>query len=308
MSELILRRMNESEWDEVTRLIHDSTNAWYMKNRGFSIFTAGWESVRLFCRTYEALDPGSTVVAFDPAEKKIVGSCFIHPRPTHYSLGIMNVHPDYFGRGISAKLLKYITDLADAEQKPVRLVSSTMNLDSFSLYNKAGFEPILFFQDMTMKVPVEGIAYSLPPGDSIRPATVDDIPAIVALERELYHIERGKDFRYFIENSDKIWRLSVYLSGGEIVGYLNSVNDPGSRMIGPGAMRTEEQAITLICEQLNTFRGEQPVWLIPSRLKKLATAMYTLGAKNCELHIAQVRGDRQPEKGVILPTFMPETS
>jgi len=300
--------MKPEEWKEVAALVHDSTNAWYMRNRGFTIFNAGPESTLLFCRTYESLDPGWTVVAVDSATGRIAGSCFIHPRPTHISLGIMNVHPDYFGQQISSKLLRYITDIADSEGKPVRLVSSAMNLGSFSLYHKAGFVPILFFQDMTMKVPENGISYTVPDRGIIRDATQKDVPEIVALEKELYHIEREKDFRYFIENKDQIWRMNVLVNAsGAIDGYLASVHDPASHMVGPGIARTEAQAAALICAELNHHRGTQPVWLIPSRCQELARVMYEIGAKNCELHVAQVRGDWQPEKGVILPSFMPET-
>jgi hypothetical protein len=32
-----------------------------------------------------------------------------------------------------------------------------------------------------------------------------------------------------------------------------------------------------------------------------------LGARNSELHLSQVRGPAQPEKGILIPTFMPET-
>jgi hypothetical protein len=50
----------------------------------------------------------------------------------------MNVHPDYFDQGVTRRLLRYVTDFADRRAKPVRLVSSTIKLDSFSLYNRGG--------------------------------------------------------------------------------------------------------------------------------------------------------------------------
>jgi len=182
-----------------------------------------------------------------------------------------------------------------------------MNLDSFSLYNRAGFVPTIFFQDMTLKVPESGIPYSVPNRGIIRDAVQNDVAEIVALEKELFHIEREKDFRYFIENRDGIWHLSVLVGAdGKINGYLASVADPGSNMLGPGVARTEAAA-ALLCAELNRHRGRQPVWLVPSQAKELVQAMYVLGAKNCELHVSQVRGDWQPPKGVVMPTFMPET-
>jgi hypothetical protein len=72
-------------------------------------------------------------------------------------------------------------------------------------------------------------------------------------------------------------------------------------------VRTEEQAAALVRFELNHHCGLSPVWLIPSRCRKLVEAMYALGAKNCELHITQVRGTEFPQSGIVFPTFMPET-
>src|SRR5829696_1522836 len=102
--EPILRAMRPDEFDAVAALICASTNAWYKVNRGFDVFTAGEASCRLFPETYEALDPGCCVVAEDPAAPgQLMGSCFYHPRETHVSLGIMNVSPAYFGRGVASR-------------------------------------------------------------------------------------------------------------------------------------------------------------------------------------------------------------
>ncbi|MBQ9799715.1 MAG: hypothetical protein IJO40_07225, partial [Thermoguttaceae bacterium] len=238
-------------------------------------------------------------------------SCFFHPRPTHVSLGIMTVAPEYFGRKVSSKLLKYIVDVAERRNQPLRLVSSAMNLDSFSSYNRAGFVPTAVFQDMTVAVPAEGFPVDAPAGTTIRPATPEDVPALVALETEIYGIDRSKDFAYFIENKDGIWGLSVLVDDatGEICGFVGSVKDPGSAMVGPGAARTEAQAAALIRTELNRYAGKwSPIFLIPTDAKELRAAMYALGAKNTEIHVAQVRGEAGPRNGVVLPTFMPETA
>src|SRR5260221_5723156 len=69
----------------------------------------------------------------------------------------MNSDPNYYGQHDAGRLLKFITDFADREKKPVRLVSSAMNLDSFSLYTRAGFVPRMAYQDMYIPVPAEGL-------------------------------------------------------------------------------------------------------------------------------------------------------
>jgi hypothetical protein len=220
----------------------------------------------------------------------------------------MNTHPDFFGNGVASRMLRYIIDDAARRKVPVRLVSAATNVDSFSLYNKAGFVPTRFFQDMTVKVPEAGFDVALPPGWTLRDATTDDIPQIVALEKELSHIEREKDYHFFLRNDGSIWHASVLVSAeGQLGGFLVSVNDPGSNMLGPGLARNETLAAALVRGELNFHRGCSPVWLVPSCSRTLVDAMYAIGAKNCELHITQVLGDYTPESGIVFPTFMPET-
>lgn len=312
MNNTELRLLKPADWNEVAQLIHASLNVWYKKNRGFELVNGPWDTMLIFPREYEALDPSCCVVAVDSETNRIAGSCFFHPRPSHISLGIMNTHPDFFGKKIAPQMLRYITDIADADKKPVRLVSSAMNLDSFSLYNKAGFVPTVFYQDMLLVVPESGFSVPLPTGKQIRPAVLNDVPKLVAFEQELSYIERHKDFRFFIENKHQIWSLSVLTSedGNEIDGFLASVRDPGSNMFGPGLTKTEQQAEALICHEANRFKGLSPVVLVPSKCRYLTKQLYKLGAKNCELHVAQIRtNEKMPEqKGFDFPTFMPESA
>ena len=308
MSLFVTRLMCMDDWDEAARLIHASLNVWYEKNRGFKLVSGGWETMLIFPRVYESLDPGCCVLVEETASKRIAGSCFFHPRSTHVALGIMNTHPDFFGKGVASRMLRYILDDAAQRKLPVRLVSGATNVDSFSLYNRAGFLPTRFFQDMTVKVPESGFDVAAPPDCTLREATESDIPQIVALERELSSIEREKDYRFFLRNDGGIWHMSVLIGpGGGLDGFLVSVNDPGSNMLGPGLARNETMAAALIRNELNFHRGRSPVWLVPSTARSLVGAMYAIGAKNCELHISQVLGDYVPETGIVFPTFMPET-
>jgi GNAT superfamily N-acetyltransferase len=321
--------MRPDEWRAVAALIHDSTNAWYRKHRGFDIFTAGPEACLLFCETYEALDPGHCLVAQDPASGRLMGSCFYHPRETHVSLGIMNVHPDFFGRGVARALLRAITDVANERRLPTRLVSSAMNLDSFSLYSRAGFVPVGSFVDMQFTErrhpgysaratsdPAETIQRSIlgVPFPRVRPATATDVPNIVALETRLAHIRREKDWRYFIENWQGIWHTLVHEDeGGGIDGVLSSVFHPASNMIGPGVMASDEAAAALVAAQLEHHRGRSPVLLAPLDRPGLVQRLYDMGGKNVEIHFGQERPGTapkatEPATGVVMPTFMPETA
>tara|TARA_R110002096_G_scaffold173997_4_gene349588 strand:+ start:26697 stop:27629 length:933 start_codon:yes stop_codon:yes gene_type:complete len=303
-----IRPMTEADWDEVGELIYLSTNYWYEANGRSRIFGCDPKEAQLFCRVYEDLDPGCCLLAIHPDSKRIIGSCFYHPRETHVSLGIMNVHPNHFGAKVAGGLLEEIISLAGSQNLPVRLVSSAMNLDSFSLYTKRGFRSIRSFQDMFVSVPGDGLK-NLPPAQTVREATLDDVPAMVQLEEELTGIRRAKDYRYFIENRLGIWHTSVSTdaTSGKIDGFLSSVTHPASNMLGPGCARTSQAAFDLIVAELDRQRGRSPVFLVPTDDQQLASALYAIGARNCELHFAQVCGETQPSAGVVMPTFMPET-
>ena len=300
--------MNRSDWPQVAELICTSTNAWYQRNGKPAIFSAGPESCLLFCEVYEDLDPGCCVVAEDETSGRLMGSCFYHPRPTHVSLGIMNVHPDFFGRGVASALLRHITDLADRQSLPVRLVSSAMNLNSFSLYTKAGFVPRAAFQDMLIPAPREGLNLSSARSREVRQATPGDVPAIVELEAEVSGIRREKDYRYFLENRRGYWHVSVIEGKRGLDGFLCSIARPASTMLGPGAMRDDESAAALIVAELNHRRGLSPVFLVPVDRPALVQQIYAWGGRNCEIHFAQVRGGFAPFTGIVMPTFMPETA
>src|SRR5579884_868571 len=198
MADIRLRPMEKKDWPEVADLIHVSTNYWYQRCGKPPIFSCPSADAQLFCQVYEALDPGCCILAESQTTGRIAGSCFYHPRPTHVSLGIMNVHPSYFGTGVARLLLRAIIEIAEGQHKPLRLVSSAMNLDSFSLYTRAGFVPRTAYQDMYLFVPPEGISYDAPEASRVREATPEDVDAIVGLEEEIHHIRRDKDYRYFL--------------------------------------------------------------------------------------------------------------
>ncbi|MDO4571196.1 MAG: GNAT family N-acetyltransferase [Planctomycetia bacterium] len=310
---LLIRTAERQHWDEIAALVHDSTNAWYERNRGVQAFANGPESVRLFCETYSAIDPpDSILIAIDEETGRIAGSCFVHPRSTHVSLGIMNVHPDFFGRGVAPIILRRIVDFAKDERKPLHLVSSAMNLDSFSLYNRFGFRPYIVFQDM-MIPNFSPQSISLDPkvarlAQRARPAEARDAERMCTLEKELRAMDRQGDFEYFIHNENGAWRTFVLdAEDGSLDGFLSSIAHPGSCMLGPGVMRTEAQMLALIYRALAEM-GATPIFLVPSACSAALATLYNWGARNTEIHLGQCLGDVPQPKGIVMPTFMPETA
>jgi hypothetical protein len=184
-----------------------------------------------------------------------------------------------------------------------------MNLDSFSLYTRAGFVPQVAFQDMYLAVPPSGLPGGLADTRGVRDATADDIPDIVALEREVGGISRAKDFEYFAANREGFWHGSILRNErSELQGFLFSCGHPGCNMIGPGAALTSEAMLPLVAAELDRHRGRTPVILVPVQATPLVQALYRCGARNCETHFGQVRGPASPVHGVHIPTFLPESA
>jgi GNAT superfamily N-acetyltransferase len=304
-----IRKMQPEDRQAVAVLVCLSTSVWYEVHFGMRRFTGGPRTTELYYDIYHTLPGSSGIVAVDSYSGLVVGSCFLHVRPTHVSLGIMNVHPSYSGRGIASALLKSIIDSAEQLHKPLHLVSSAMNLDSFSLYNRQGFTPYCIYQDMKFPVPEEGYRKQLPASARVRKATRADLPAIVELERDLTGIERPGDYQHFIENPERIWSISVCDSadGNALDGVLCSVCHPATNMIGPGCARNTDAAEALLIAQLNENLGRSPVALVPCSALELRNFAYSLGAKNTEIHVAQCRGTAPVLKGLTFPTFLPET-
>jgi hypothetical protein len=161
---------------------------------------------------------------------------------------------------------------------------------------------------MTVKVPEEGLRFRCDGLDRVREARAGDVDAMEELEWEMAGIRRKDDYLYFLENRRAIWHTSVIENrSGGIDGFIVSVNHPASNMLGPGVMRTEADAAALVLGELNHHRGRSPVWLAPAACGNLVRQLYAWGARNCEIHLFQARGHAEAFRGVVMPTFMPET-
>jgi GNAT superfamily N-acetyltransferase len=300
--------MTPADRYEVAELIYGSINVWYEKHGRPPVFAGGPRVTEVFYDVYNALTPGCSVVAEHPDTGRLMGSCFYHPRKHHVSLGIMNVHPNHFGLGVGRSLLRHIIDFTDRQGKPLRLTSSALNLESFSLYNRAGFVPRCAYQDMVIQVPAAGMRQPAPGADRVRPATPADVAAMADLEMHVSGIAREEDYRYCIANELGFWHAAVYENArGGIDGFLISSAHPALTMLGPCVAASEQEAAALIVRGLDQHKGRSPVFLIPVERDRLVRTMYDWGARNCELHLCQVRGAFKPLQGISMPTFLPET-
>ena len=297
-----------ADHSELAELLCISLNHWHQTHGRGPIFPSP-EACNYFAQIYEALDPGCCITARHARTQRLAGACFYHPRPTHVSLGIMAVHPNYAGQGVARDLLKFITDLADRRNLPTRLISSAINLDSFSLYNRAGFVPRCIYQDMVLHTTATGLP-PLSAGDlEIRPATAADIPAIVALESELVGIQRPQDYHFFLNpQSPGQWHLALAFKAGRLHGFLAALLSARNVTVGPGLCHDADSAGPLLHFVLNHFPDRRALILAPCDQPALTRLLYSWGARNVEIHVAQVRGRGQPFGGITFPTFMPESA
>ncbi len=303
--------LSAADQEAVARLLHRSLVQWYESRlRQGAKFGDSHEPFLLFPEVYEALDPGETVTARDTQTGEVLGVCFSHERETHVAIGIVATAPEAGGRGIAKQMMNAVLEKARHLGKPARLVSSLLNLDSFSLYTRLGFVPGAIFQDMLITVPEGGMASPAPTGSaSVREARFDDAARIADFERSQQGIRREKDFVFFLQNTVGSWRVLVSeREDGTLNGFLAMSTHPSFSMVGPGVAADEEIAAELLWRSLDGLRGKTLVFLVPCAAANLVRTAYSWGARNVELHVAQSTAPVAGAKGIVFPTFMPETA
>lgn len=305
-----LRTLQEGDRAGFARCLYESFNAWYWKHGwGRDYFGTAPGDCDIFYLMYRDLSPDKNVVAIDASTGRVMGGCFFSPREHHVSLGIMAVHPDFWGRGVAAALVKHITDFADANGYPaVRLASSAMNVDSFSLYTRAGFFPRQTYHDFVLPVPADGGRIQAPGAERVRDAFPADVAAMVALEMEVSGICREVDYRYAIDGGRGFLHAAVCEApGGGIDGFMMSVKHPAFNILGPCVARNEDTALALVSRELPRFAGSAPLAIVPADKRRMVETFYGWGARNIEVHLFQVRGAFKPFNGVNMPSFLPES-
>jgi|UniRef100_UPI003784E601 GNAT superfamily N-acetyltransferase len=303
--------LSAADHEAVAKLLHRSLVQWYESRlRQGAKFGDSHEPFLLFPEVYEALDPGEAVTARDTQTGEVLGVCFSHERETHVAIGIVATAPEAAGRGIAKQMMVAVLEKARNLGKPARLVSSLLNLDSFSLYTRLGFVPGAIFQDMLITVPEGGMTSPPPTGSArVREARSDEAARIADFEHSQQGIRREKDFAFFLQNKVGSWRVLVSESeDGSLNGFLAMSTHPSFSMIGPGVAADEETAAALLWRALDGLRGKTLVFLVPCAAANLVRTAYSWGARNVELHVAQSTAPVAGAKGVVFPTFMPETA
>lgn len=307
---MLLRPLTADDRNVYALMLYRSFNTWYGAHGWPSdYFRCTPEQAGIFLDLYNDISPGCSIAALDPNNGKLMGACFYHPREHHVSLGVMSVNPDYFRRGVGRALVSHIVDFTESHQyAALRLVSSAINMDSFSLYNRSGFIPQGSYHDRVLPVPIVGLQVCYPIRDQVRVAVPADVDAMAALEMEVSGITRVTDCRYAIENPRGVLQALVFEgSDGAIDGFMISIKHSALNMLGPCVARSEKVALALLLQATERFRGDAPLFVVPMNKRELVETLYEWGARNVETHLFQVRGKFQPFNGVSLPSFLPET-
>ncbi|MES2505665.1 MAG: GNAT family N-acetyltransferase [Verrucomicrobiota bacterium] len=303
--------LSSADHEAIAGLLHRSLVQWYESRLGQGArFGDSPAPFLLFPQVYEALDPGEAITARDEETQAILGICFTHERETHLSIGIVATSPEAAGRGIARQMMQAALDKAQRLGKPARLVSSLLNLDSFSLYTRLGFVPGAIFQDVLFNVPETGLTAPAPEGhERVRLAKAEEAARIADFEHAAQGIRREKDFHFFLRNEVGDWRVFVQEDAeGNLTGYMVVSTHPSCGMIGPGSVTDEEAATALIWHALEAMRGRSTVVLVPSLAARLVKTLYRWGGRNVELHVSQSTSPPLPVTGLAFPTFLPESA
>jgi len=303
--------IHHNEFHAVASLLHRSLVEWYESRlQQGARFGENPKPFLIFPEVYEALDPGEGIVARETASGRLLGVCFIHPRETHFGVGIVATAPEAAGRGLARAMMTEALQRARAADKPMRLVSSLLNLDSFSLYTRLGFVPQAIFQDLLITVPPEGINASTPPHvDRVRLARHDEAACLADFEASLQGVRRELDYRFFLSNEVGSWKVWVSEDAtGKINGVLVVSLNPAMPMLGPGITTDEVTATALLWRALDELRGQSYILLAPASASQLIATLYRWKARNIELHVQQVHGRVSAGRGIVFPTFLPESA
>lgn len=302
--------LSAADHEAVAHLLHRSLVDWYESRlRQGARFGDSPEPFRIFPEVYEALDPGEAVTARDEDSGALLGVCFSHERETHVAVGIVATAPEAAGRGIARAMMQAVLAKARDLGKPARLVSSLLNLDSFSLYTRLGFVPGAIFQDLLLSVPVEGLTAAAPAGvERVRPARAGEAARLADFEQSLQGLRREKDYAFFLANTAGSWQVLVSETAtGAVDGVLVVSDHPSFTMIGPGVAADEASSAALLWNALDLLRGRTVVFLVPCAAAGLVRTAYGWGARNVELHVAQSTAPVAGARGLVFPTFLPES-
>jgi GNAT superfamily N-acetyltransferase len=165
---------------------------------------------------------------------KIVGSNFLVRADEVAGVGPITVDPALQSKGIGRVLMQWAVDEARRQDiRQTRLFQETINVTSLPLYTELGFD----WRDSA------AMMQARPAGEeadaSVRPITVEDLPAVESLSQAAYGFSRAGDAAQLIE-----WQVPGFIRvrDGRTVGYLFTT------LFGHAGAETDEDLLAMAGE------------------------------------------------------------
>jgi GNAT superfamily N-acetyltransferase len=197
------------------------------------------------------------------ADGRIIGSNFLDERGVISAVGPITVDPavqnDGAGRALMDAVLRRA---ADSHFAGVRLVQAGYHSRSLALYLKLGFEAREHLSCLQGATP--GAA---PPGYTVRPARLEDVPACNALYFQVHGHERGVELAGAVEHGT----ARVAERGGRITAFASAIAFSGHAV---GETNADIAALIAAAEQITG-----PGVLAPTRNGSLVRACLDAGLR-----------------------------
>ncbi|RNL71927.1 GNAT family N-acetyltransferase [Streptomyces sp. I6] len=182
----------------------------------------------------------------DPGTKGLVAGCVVTSYgPELSAVGMVLVAERYARQGVGRRLMRHV--LAEAGDSPLTLHSTP---NGQSLYEELGFTHAGRAEMVRGRFRLSGPA----PRAATRPATAEDLPAILRLDAEVFGVDRTHLLARLPAFADQ---LRVAEAGGVLTGYAAAWPNMETQVVGPLIARDTDTAKSLVVSLAE--RAERPL-------------------------------------------------
>ncbi|GAA2791645.1 GNAT family N-acetyltransferase [Streptomyces showdoensis] len=207
----------------------------------------------------------------DPSGKGLVTACVVTSYgPGLAAIGMVLVSARYARQGIGRRLMRHV--LAEAGDTPLTLYATS---NGRPLYEELGFTDIGRAEMLRGHFTLTEPAPALP----VRPATAEDLPAVLRLDQEIFGVDRTAMIARLPAFADQ---LRVAEQDGEITGFAAIWPNMDTHVIGPLIARDTATAQALVASlaaasdrplrtDVDDRHGALTTWLKANGLEQIAT-------------------------------------
>jgi predicted N-acetyltransferase YhbS len=202
-------------------------------------------------------------------------------------VGPVSVEVSAQGRGIGRAIMRNVIEHArQSGFEMVRLMQSSFNMGSLSLYASLGFDtkdPVALMQP----------AAAPAPDGSVRPVTEADLPAIEELSRHIYKVSRRNEVAGLMSPP---FRPLLRERDGRVTGYFIL------GILGHGVFETEEDLLMLVGEAATGVPPELALCFCPLTEGSLYRKLLQAGFRAIKVMNLMTLGPYEPPEGVWMPS------